>query len=86
LVEKFADLTTGNGTWINVDFVPPRTLAGRLLMWLQYTFFSIVSRIEARQCYDETAAANQNGWIVSEKLSFLNGFVVAKRYTKEKRS
>jgi hypothetical protein len=55
-------------------------------MWLQYTFFSIVSRIEARQCYDETAAANQNGWIVSEKLSFLNGFVVAKRYTKEKRS
>jgi tRNA (cmo5U34)-methyltransferase len=85
MVEKFADLTTGNGTWINVDFVPPRTLAGRLLMWLQYTFFSIVSRIEARQCYDETAAANQNGWIVSEKLSFLNGFVVAKRYTKEKR-
>jgi len=83
MVEKFAELTTGNGTWINVDFVPPRTSAGRLLMWLQYTFFSIVSRIEARQCYDETAAANQNGWIVSEKLSFLNGFVVAKRYTKK---
>ena len=85
VIEKLTGLATDNGTWINVDFIPPRTLAGQVLMWMQYTFFWVVSCIEARHCHDETAAAAQNGWIVSETLGFLNGLVLAKRYQKRRR-
>jgi SAM-dependent methyltransferase len=38
-VGELAELITKEGTWINVDFVPARSLKGRVLMWSQYTFF-----------------------------------------------
>jgi len=82
IINKLAEMTAENGTWINVDFTPPRTLAGRVLMWLQYTFFRMVSGIEARSCFDESAIAAQKGWIAVASLSFLGGLVVAKRYQK----
>ena len=85
VIENLTGLAADNGTWINVDFIPPRTLAGRVLMWMQYTFFWVVSSIEARHCHDETAVAGQNGWIVAETLGFLNGLVLAKRYQKRRR-
>jgi ubiquinone/menaquinone biosynthesis C-methylase UbiE len=82
IIDRLNDLTTDDGTWINVDFTPPRTIAGHALMWLQYTFFRIVSRVEARRCFDESTVAAQNGWIVVESTNFLGGFVVARRYKK----
>lgn len=85
IIKKIGEITTEKGTWINVDFTPPRTMAGRALMWLQYTFFRIVSRVEARRCFDESAMATQNGWIVVANRRFLDGFVVAKRYKKRRR-
>ena len=85
LIKKLTELTTSHGTWINVDFSPPRSFAARVLMWIQYAFFCLVSRIEARHCHDETATAGQNGWMVSESLSFENGLVLAKRYQKRRR-
>jgi len=85
IIDRFNELTTDDATWINVDFIPPRTMPGRVLMWLQYTFFRIVSRIEARHCFDESTLAGENGWIVVENLNFLGGFVVAKRYKKIRR-
>lgn len=84
-IDRFNKLTTDNGTWINVDFTPPRTIKGRTLMWLTYTFFRIVSQVEAGRCFDESTVAAQNGWTVSESLNFLGGFVVAKRYVKSRR-
>ena len=84
IIERFKESTTENGTWINVDFIPPRTMKGRALMWLQYTFFRIMSQIEARCCFDESTVAARNGWTVLESLSFLSGFVVAKRYKKNR--
>lgn len=82
IIEKFAGLTTEDGTWINVDFVPARTLRGGLLMWLQYAFFRVVSRIEAKRCFDESLAATQSGWTIAKNIPYLGGLVVAKRYRK----
>jgi tRNA (cmo5U34)-methyltransferase len=85
VIERIAELTTTNATWINVDFVPARTLRGDILMRLQYAFFRIVSQVEAGRCFDESTIAAQSGWTVSESLNFLGGFVVAKRYVKSRR-
>jgi ubiquinone/menaquinone biosynthesis C-methylase UbiE len=85
IIGKLGEITTEDGTWINVDFTPPRTMAGRVLMWLQYTFFRLVSRIEARRCFDESTVAAQNGWTVVGTRRFLSGFVVAKRYQRERK-
>ena len=85
VINKLGEITTGNGTWINVDFTSPRTLAGRVLMWLQYTFFRIVCRIEARRCFDVSTMAVQNGWVVAASRKFLGGFVVARRYKRIRR-
>lgn len=85
IIDKLGEITTEDGTWINVDFTPPRTMAGRVLMWLQYTFFRLVSRIEARRCFDGSTVAAQNGWIVVGSRRFLSGFVVAKRYKRERK-
>lgn len=82
IIEKLAELITKEGTWINVDFVPARTLKGRVLMWSQYTFFRVMSRIEARRCFDESAAAARLGWTTAETIPHLGGLVVAKRYRK----
>jgi len=82
IINKLGEMTSENGTWINVDFTPPRALGGRVLMWLQYTFFRMVCGIEARRCFDESPMAAQNGWIALASLSFLGGLVVAKRYQK----
>jgi ubiquinone/menaquinone biosynthesis C-methylase UbiE len=85
IIERFTKWTADNAVWVNVDFIPPRTLRGRALMWLQYAFFRIMTRIEARCCRDESTLAAQNGWSVFENLSFLSGFVVAKRYKKRRK-
>lgn len=84
-IDRFNKLTTDSGTWINVDFIPPRTIKGRALLSLAYAFFRILSQVEARHCFDESMLAAQNGWTVSESLNFLSGFVVAKRYMKNRR-
>jgi tRNA (cmo5U34)-methyltransferase len=83
VIKRIAELTTPSGTWINVDFLPARTLRGDILMWLQYTFFRLVSRIEASRCFDESTAATAAGWTVAENISYLGGLVVAKRCQKE---
>ena len=83
VIERIAELTTPSGTWINVDFLPARTLRGGILMWLQYAFFRLVSQIEARRCFDESTAAAAAGWTVVETISYLGGLVVAKRWQKE---
>jgi tRNA (cmo5U34)-methyltransferase len=85
MIERIGEFTATRATWINVDFVPGRTLRGTLLMQLQYAFFRMVSRVEAGRCFDESTLAAQNGWTVSESLNFLSGFVVAKRYIKRGR-
>lgn len=82
IIEKFAELTTENATWINVDFIPARTLRGRLLIWLAYRFFRMISRIEAKSCSDESPVATQSGWILAEAIPYLGGLVVARRYRK----
>ena len=83
VIKRIAELTTPSGTWINVDFLPARTLRGGILMWLQYAFFRLVSQVEARRCFDESAAAAAAGWTVVETVSYLGGLVVAKRWQKE---
>jgi hypothetical protein len=83
VIKRIAELTTPTGTWINVDFLPARTLRGRILMWSQYTFFCLASRIEARLCFDESTAAAAAGWTVVETISYLGGLVAAKRWQKE---
>jgi ubiquinone/menaquinone biosynthesis C-methylase UbiE len=85
IIDRFTELSTEEAAWINVDFVPPRTRGGRTLMWLQYAFFRVMTRLEARRCFDESTLAAQSGWIVLESLSFLSGFIVAKRYQKRRR-
>jgi ubiquinone/menaquinone biosynthesis C-methylase UbiE len=82
IAEKFARLTTRNGTWINVDFLPARTGRGNVLMWLQYTFFRLTWRIEAERCYDESPAAARAGWVIGETIPFLGGLVLARCYQK----
>jgi tRNA (cmo5U34)-methyltransferase len=83
VIKRIAELTTPSGTWINVDFLPARTLRGGILMWLQYTFFRLVSQIEARRCFDVSAAAAAAGWTGVEAISYLGGLVVARRWQKE---
>jgi ubiquinone/menaquinone biosynthesis C-methylase UbiE len=83
VTHRIAELTTASGTWINVDFLPARTLRGGILIWLQYAFFRLVSQIEARHCFDESTAAAAAGWTVIETISYLGGLVVAKRLQKE---
>jgi hypothetical protein len=34
VIKRIAELTTPTGSWINVDFLPARTLRGGILMWL----------------------------------------------------
>ena len=82
IIQKMAEFVAKGGIWINVDFVPARTLRGGILMWLQYSFFRVVSRIESKCCFDESEAAAAAGWTVTEAISYLGGLVVAKRYRK----
>jgi tRNA (cmo5U34)-methyltransferase len=82
IIEKITEFVAEGGTWINVDFVPARTLWGSTLMWLQYAFFRVVSRIESKRCFDESKAAAAAGWTIAEAISYLGGLVVAKRYRK----
>lgn len=84
VIERIAELSIADAIWINVDFTSPKTLGGRVLMWSQYVFFRVLSRIEATRGFDETAAAGKTGWIVADTLSFLGGLVVAKQYRKRK--
>jgi ubiquinone/menaquinone biosynthesis C-methylase UbiE len=83
VIKRIAEVTTPSGTWINVDFLPARTLRGGILMWLQYAFFRLVSRIEASRCFDGSTAAAAAGWTAAENISYLGGLVVAKRWQKE---
>jgi ubiquinone/menaquinone biosynthesis C-methylase UbiE len=80
LIKRITELTAPSGTWINVDFLPARTVRGSILMWLQYAFFRVASQIQARRCFDESTSAAAAGWTVAETLSYLSGLVVAKRY------
>ena len=80
IIEEFAELTDAMATWINVDFIPARSWRGRVLMWWQYRFFRVVSRIEAKSCSDELPAALQSGWSLVEAVPYLGGLVVARRY------
>jgi ubiquinone/menaquinone biosynthesis C-methylase UbiE len=80
LIGRIAEVTAPGGTWINVDFLPARTVRGSILMWSQYAFFRLASRIQARRCFDESTAAAATGWTVAESISYLGGLVVAKRY------
>ena len=80
LIKRIEELTAPSGTWINVDFLPARTVRGGILMRLQYAFFRMASRIQARRCFDESTAAAAAGWAVAETISYLGGLVVAKRY------
>jgi tRNA (cmo5U34)-methyltransferase len=80
IIEKMTESVVDGGTWINVDFVPARTLLGGILMSLQYAFFRVVSRIESKRCFDESEAAIAAGWTIAEAISYLGGLVVAKRY------
>ena len=80
LIKRIGELTAPSGTWINVDFLPARTVRGGILMWLQYAFFRVASRIQARRCFDESAPAAAAGWTAAETISYLGGLVVAKRY------
>jgi tRNA (cmo5U34)-methyltransferase len=82
VIRKIRELSTPNGTWINVDFLPARTWRGSMLMWAQYTFFRVISRIEAKRCFDELPAAVVAGWRLAESIPHLGGLVVAKRYQK----
>lgn len=82
IIQKFAELITKDGIWINVDFVPARTMRGRTLMWSQYTFFRSVSRIEAKRCFDESGMAARSGWTITATIPFLGGLVAARRYRK----
>ena len=86
IIEKFAELTNEMATWINVDFIPARSWRGRVLMWWQYRFFRVVSRIEAKSCSDELPAALQSGWSLVEAVPYLGGLVVARRYQKAARN
>ena len=86
IIEKFAELTDEMATWINVDFIPARSWRGRVLMWWQYRFFRVVSRIEAKSCSDELPAALQSGWSLVEAVPYLGGLVVARRYRKASRN
>ncbi|HEX6566732.1 MAG TPA: class I SAM-dependent methyltransferase [Chthoniobacterales bacterium] len=83
IIEKIAESLEDGGTWINVDFVPARTLRHGILMSLQYAFFRAVSRIESKRCFDESEAATAAGWIIAETISYLDGLVVAKCYRKQ---
>jgi tRNA (cmo5U34)-methyltransferase len=85
IIERFTKWTADDATWINVDFIPPRTGRGRALMWLQYAFFRIATQIEARGCFDESTAAARAGWSVLESTGFLSGFIVGKRYKKRRK-
>jgi tRNA (cmo5U34)-methyltransferase len=80
IIKKIAEVVAEGGTWINVDFVPASTLRGDILMRLQYAFFRVMSRIEAKRCFDESGLATGAGWIISETLSYLGGLVLARRY------
>ena len=82
ITQKIAELTPENGTWINVDFLPPHTLGSNLLMWLQYTFFRMLTRIEAKRCFDESSVAAASGWVIAETIPYLGGLIAAKRYQK----
>jgi ubiquinone/menaquinone biosynthesis C-methylase UbiE len=86
IIEKFAELTDEMATWINVDFIPARSWRGRVLMWWQYRFFRVVSRIEAKSCSDELPAALRSGWSLVEAVPYLGGLVVARRYQKATRN
>jgi hypothetical protein len=66
-----AEFVAKGGTWINVDFVPARTLWGGILMSLQYVFFRVVSRIESKRCFDESEAAAAAGWTITKRFHFL---------------
>jgi ubiquinone/menaquinone biosynthesis C-methylase UbiE len=80
LIRRIAEWTAPSGTWINVDFLPAHTVRGSILMWLQYAFFRMASRIQARRCFDESTAAAAAGWTVAETIPYIGGLVVAKRY------
>jgi hypothetical protein len=82
VIKRIAEFTSTSGAWINVDFLPGRELRDHILMSLQYAFFRVVSRIEAKRCFDESAAAAACGWTVGEAISYLGGLVAAKRYLK----
>jgi tRNA (cmo5U34)-methyltransferase len=82
VIRKITELTTPSGTWINVDFLPARTLRGGILMWTQYAFFRLVSKLEASHCCDASAAAAAAGWTVVETISYLGGLVVATHWKK----
>jgi tRNA (cmo5U34)-methyltransferase len=82
IVERMAEFVADGGTWINVDFVPARTLKGYILMRLQYAFFRLASRIEAKRCFDESEPATRAGWIIAKTFSYLGGLVVARCYRK----
>jgi hypothetical protein len=63
---------SGYGNW--------NSLGGDILMRLQYAFFRVMSRIEAKRCFDESGLATGAGWIITETLSYLGGLVLARRY------
>ncbi len=65
-----------NATWLAVDFVSEKWWQ-KVLLWIMYRFFKIVTGIEARQLPNWTSSLLDEGLVEISNKRFFRGFIKA---------
>ncbi len=74
LIPRLTSLITPDATWLISDFCVPAQgfsrLRARLILWLMYRFFRVVTRLPASHLVDYTAHMQQNGFQLAARQTY----------------
>lgn len=75
LIPILAALLKSHGSWLFTDFIKPHRGWHRLLIWLMYRFFRLVSNLESHRIPDYQRHFDRSGLMVDQCESFAGGLI-----------
>ncbi|MHB1278335.1 MAG: class I SAM-dependent methyltransferase [Bacteroidia bacterium] len=63
------------GLWLWADFIPPQTWWQKILMHIMLKFFSLTTRLGAKQVYDVPAIFRKRGLKLEKEAWYYRGFI-----------
>lgn len=80
VVSKICYALAPNSYWIATDFVSGTVWWQRMMLWMMYRFFKVVSHIEAKQLPDWNRAITKEGFAEQSSQFFFGRFIKTSLY------
>lgn len=83
IIKKITSFLAPEGTWLVADFVDERKIWQRFLLKVMYSFFRVVSKIQATELVDWRKNMCSQGMTKVEATPFFGGFITSVLYKRE---